>query len=122
LLGIPEGPSLDTVAEVIERLESGLAYELEDTDELEDKRMSEDEMMDYYPKKAGFDPVTGEFRAGYDDIRTKFQAKVMEINKDGTKRVTLRQDLCRAENIEADDHVVLGILDVEKAAAEGDDG
>jgi len=44
-------------------LEEKLGYELEKPDDYDEVRMSDEEAAQYHPKSAGFDPITGEFRA-----------------------------------------------------------
>lgn len=61
VLGVAEWASDEQIEDAIEKLEAKLGYELERADDL---RMSTEEAAKYLPKQAGFDPLTGEFRAG----------------------------------------------------------
>lgn len=61
VIGVPEWASDEQIDEAISQLEDKLGYELERGEEI---RMGEEEAEGYCPKQAGFDPFTGDFRAG----------------------------------------------------------
>jgi hypothetical protein len=64
LLGVPEWATDEQIDTAVEQLEEKLGYELEKPDDYDEIRLSDEEAADYVPKQAGFDPITGEFRAG----------------------------------------------------------
>ena len=63
LEGVPEWASDDEIRRAVAQLEEKLGYELEKPDDYDDVRMSDEEAAEYYPKRAGFHPVSGEFIA-----------------------------------------------------------
>ena len=63
LEGVPEWASDDEIDRAGAQLEEKLGYELEKPDDYDEVRMSDEEAAQYHPKSAGFDPITGEFRA-----------------------------------------------------------
>jgi len=63
LEGVPEWATDDEIQRAVAQLEEKLGYELEKPDDYDDVRMSDEEAAEYYPKRAGFHPVTGEFIA-----------------------------------------------------------
>lgn len=63
LEGVPEWASDDEIDRAGAQLEEKLGYELEKPDDYDEVRMSNEEAAQYHPKSAGFDPITGEFRA-----------------------------------------------------------
>jgi hypothetical protein len=63
LEGVPEWASDDEIERAVAQLEEKLGYELEKPDDYDGVRMSDEEAAEYYPKAAGFHPVTGEFIA-----------------------------------------------------------
>jgi hypothetical protein len=63
LEGVPEWATDDEVDRAVANLEEKLGYELEKPEDYDDIRMTDEEAAAYYPKTAGFHPVTGEFIA-----------------------------------------------------------
>ena len=63
LEGVPEWSTDDEIQRAVAQIEEKLGYELEKPDDYDDVRMSDEEAAEYYPKRAGFHPVTGEFIA-----------------------------------------------------------
>jgi hypothetical protein len=63
LEGVPEWASDDEIERGVAQLEEKLGYELERPDDYDEVRLSDEEAAEYHPKSAGFDPITGEFRA-----------------------------------------------------------
>lgn len=63
LEGVPEWATDEEIETAVAQLEDKLGYELEKPDDFGDLRMSDEEAAEYYPKTAGFHPVTGEFIA-----------------------------------------------------------
>lgn len=60
VIGVPGWASDEQIDQAITNLEEKLGYELERANDL---RISDEEAAEYYPKQAGFHPVTGEFMA-----------------------------------------------------------
>lgn len=63
LKGVPEWASDDDIKRAVAQLEEKLGYELEQPNNYGEVRLSDDEAAEYYPKTAGFDPVTEELVA-----------------------------------------------------------
>ena len=63
LEGVPEWATDEEIRRAVAQLEEKLGYELEKPDDYDDVRLSDEEAAEYYPKRAGFHPVSGEFIA-----------------------------------------------------------
>jgi len=63
LKGVPEWANDDEIERAVAQLEEKLGYKLDRPDDYDEVRLSDEEVTEYYPKAAGFDPVTGELIA-----------------------------------------------------------
>lgn len=63
LEGVPEWASDAEIDRAVAQLEAKLDHDLERPDDYDDVRLSDAAAAEYYPKQAGFDPLTGAFRA-----------------------------------------------------------
>lgn len=63
VIGVPKWASDSEIQQAVSKLEDKLGYELEKPDDYDDARMSDEEALQYYPKRAGFNPITGELIA-----------------------------------------------------------
>lgn len=64
VIGVDDEADAAMIEDRIKAIEEQLGYELERRDDdVENLRMERDEMLDHYPKQAGFMPGSGEFVA-----------------------------------------------------------